>query len=124
MARVFYLKRVNPRSLGGRRPEVEFRQNYHEGGLVGRVRQGADSDCMIANPAAGTYYSSSAIHDILEAVSVPKVEVRLSNTHPREEVWRHTSTIFPVVDALVGGMGVYGYRAAAGYEPSVGPSGL
>ncbi len=143
MARIFVLNGVNLRSLGERRPEVygektlkdmeqllrgefpgvefEFRQTDHEGELVAWIHEAADSEGLIVNPGAWTHYSY-AIHDALEAVSVPKVEVHLSNVHSREEVWRHTSVISPVVDAVVAGMGVYGYRAAAEYILSVGPS--
>jgi 3-dehydroquinate dehydratase len=39
-----------------------------------------------------------------------------------EEVWCHTSVISPVVDAVVAGRGVYGYRAGADYILCVGPS--
>jgi 3-dehydroquinate dehydratase-2 len=101
--------------------EFEFRQTDHEGELVAWIHEAADSEGLIVNPGAWTHYSY-AIHDALEAVSVPKVEVHLSNVHSREEVWRHTSVVSPVVDAVVAGMGVYGYRAAAEYILSVGPS--
>ena len=120
MARIFVLKRVNLRSLGERRPEAEFRQTDHDRGFVASIRQGADSEGIIANPGAWLHYSC-AIHDTLEAVSVPNVEVHLYNVHPREEVWWHTFVISPVVEAVVGAMGVYGYRAATGYTLSVGP---
>ena len=64
-----------------------------------------------------------ALHDAPEVVSVPNVEAHLSNVHSREEVWRHTSMISPIVDAVVAGMGVFGYRVAAEYVPSsLGPS--
>ena len=142
MARIFVLNWVNLRSLGERRPEVygdqtlndieqllpgefpgvEFRQTDHEGESVGWIRQAAKSEGLIVNPGAWTHYSY-AIHDALEAVSVPKVEVHLSNVHSREEVWRHTSVISPVVDAVVAGMGAYGYRAAAEHLLSLGASG-
>ena len=136
MAKVFVLNGANLGSLGERRPEVygmetlqdieemlrsefpdvvfEFRQTDHEGEFVGCIREAANSRGLILNPGAWSHYSY-AIHDALEAVSVPKVEVHLSNIHSREEVWRHTSVISPVVDAVVAGMGVYGYRAAVGY---------
>src|SRR5687767_11394395 len=109
--------------LRGEFPGVEFesRQTDHEGELVAWIHEAADSEGLIVNPGAWTHYSY-AIHDALEAVSVPKVEVHLSNVHSREEVWRHMSVISPVVDAVVAGMGVYGYRAAAEYILSVGPS--
>ncbi len=144
MARIFVLNGVNLRSLGERRPEVygnrtledikqllrgefpgvefEFRQTDHEGELVGWIREATDSEGLIVNPGAWSHYSY-AIHDALEAVSVPKVEVHLSNVYSRKEVWRHTSVISPVVDAVVAGMGAYGYRAAAEYLLSLGASG-
>ena len=144
MARIFVLNGVNLRSLGERRPEVygnrtledieqllrgefpgvefEFRQTDHEGELVGWIRKATESEGLIVNPGAWSHYSY-AIHDALEAVSVPKVEVHLSNVYSREEVWRHTSVVSPVVDAVVAGMGAYGYRAAAGYLLSPGASG-
>ena len=143
MSRIFVLNGVNLGSLGERRPEVygkqtlgdierllrgafpevafELRQTDHEGELVGWIREAAESSVgLIVNPGAWTHYSY-AIHDALETVSVPKVEVHLSNVHSREEVWRHTSVISPVVDATVAGMGVHGYRAAAEYILSVRP---
>ena len=144
MARIFVLNGVNLRSLlGERRPEVygeqaledieqllrgefpgvEFRQTDHEGELVAWIREAAISDGLIVNPEAWTHYSH-AIHDALEAVSAPKVDVHLSNVHSREEVWRHTSVISPIVDSVVAGMGVYCYRFAAGYILSVGSSEL
>jgi 3-dehydroquinate dehydratase-2 len=48
-------------------------------------------------------------------VSAPKVEVHLSNIHSREEAWRRTSVVSPVVDAVVAGMGASGYLAAVRY---------
>ena len=43
-----------------------------------------------------------------------KVETHLSNVHVRES-WRRRSVISPAVDAVVAGMGLYGYEAAVGY---------
>lgn len=136
MPRIFVLNGVNLGTLGERRPEVygsrtlqdveglarrefpgvelEFRQTDHEGELVAWIRESATSEGVVVNPGAWTHYSY-AIHDALEAVSVPKVEVHLSNVHARAEVWRHSSVISPAVDAIVAGMGPYGYLAAIGY---------
>ncbi|HSL01769.1 MAG TPA: type II 3-dehydroquinate dehydratase [Rubrobacteraceae bacterium] len=136
MARIFILNGVNLGTLGERRPEVygsqslddvrrwarqefpdadlDFRQTDHEGEMVAWIRESATSDGVVVNPGAWTHYSY-AIHDALEAVSVPKVEVHLSNVHARAEVWRHSSVISPAVDAVVAGMGTYGYLAAIGY---------
>jgi 3-dehydroquinate dehydratase-2 len=135
LPRVFVLNGVNLASLGERRPEVygegtlqdleellrttfpdvelEFRQTDHEGDLVAWIHEAADSDGLVVNPGAWTHYSY-AIHDALEIVAVPKVEVHLSNVHSREE-WRRTSVVSPVVDAVVAGMGANGYLAAVRY---------
>ncbi len=133
--KVFVLNGVNLGTLGQRRPEVygtltlndiekillsefpgvefEFRQTDHEGEMVGFIREAAESAGLAINPGAWTHYSY-ALHDALEAVSVPKVEVHLSNVHAREE-WRRRSVVSPAVDAVVAGMGAYGYRAAVAY---------
>ncbi|HEX2181842.1 MAG TPA: type II 3-dehydroquinate dehydratase [Rubrobacteraceae bacterium] len=135
MPRVFVLNGVNLGSLGERRPEVygsqslgdieeqlrgefpdvdlEFRQTDYEGEFVGWVREAAASDGLVVNPGAWTHYSY-AIHDALEAVSVPKVEVHLSNVHAREG-WRRVSVVSPAVDSTLAGMGVSGYLAAVRY---------
>ncbi len=91
----------------------EFRQTDHEGEMVDFIRESVGSAGLIINPGAWTHYSY-ALHDALEAVDIPKVEVHLSNVHAREG-WRRVSVISPAVDAVVAGMGAYGYRAAVEY---------
>ena len=133
--RVFVLNGVNLGTLGHRQPEIygtltlndiesllrnqfpsvnfEFRQTDHEGEMVDFIRESVGSAGLIVNPGAWTHYSY-ALHDALEAVDTPKVEVHLSNVHAREG-WRRVSVISPAVDAVVAGMGAYGYRAAVEY---------
>jgi 3-dehydroquinate dehydratase II len=135
LARVFVLNGVNLGTLGERQREVygtltlvdihsllrqgfpgvefEFRQTDHEGEMVGFIREAARSAGLVINPGAWTHYSY-ALHDALQAIDVPKVEVHLSNVHGREE-WRRRSIVSPAVDAVVAGMGVHGYRAAVGF---------
>ena len=135
MAGVFVLNGVNLGALGTRRPEVygtltlkdieqrlrdafpnvdlEFRQTDFEGEMVGFIREAGEGDGLVINAGAWTHYSY-ALHDALEAVEVPKVEVHISNVHGREE-WRRHSVISPAVDAVIAGMGPYGYEAAVGY---------
>jgi len=132
---VFILNGVNLGTLGQRRPEVygiltlnyieriledefpavvfEFRQTDYEGEMVGFIREAAESDGLVLNPGAWTHYSY-AIHDSLEVVDVPKVEVHLSNVHARES-WRRHSVVSPAVDAVIAGMGASGYVAAVRY---------
>jgi 3-dehydroquinate dehydratase-2 len=135
LSKVFVLNGVNLGTLGTRRPEiygtltlddierlikdeypaldVVFRQTDSEGEMVGFTREAAGSDGLIINAGAWTHYSY-ALHDALEVLDVPKVEVHLSNVHTREE-WRRVSVISPVVDALIAGMGAHGYVAAVRY---------
>ncbi len=136
MARFFVLNGVNLGALGTRRPDVygtqtlgdieadlrsqfsgvdlEFRQSDYEGEMVGWIGEARDADGLAINPGAWSHYSY-ALHDALETLPVPKVEVHLSNIHAREEAWRHTSVVSPAVDAVVAGMGAHGYAAAIGY---------
>jgi 3-dehydroquinate dehydratase-2 len=112
---VLTLKDIEER-LRERFPEVEFesRQTDHEGEMVGYIREARGSDGIVINPGAWAHYSY-AIHDALEAVEdVPKVETHLSNVHARAP-WRRHSVISPAVNAVVAGMGPYGYEAAVGY---------
>ena len=133
--RLFILNGVNLGTLGQRRPEIygiltlndiekllreefqevefEFRQTDHEGEMVGFIREAADSAGLVINPGAWTHYSY-ALHDALETVDVPKVEVHLSNVHAREG-WRRHSVTSSAVHAVVTGMGAHGYKAAVRY---------
>jgi 3-dehydroquinate dehydratase II len=135
LSKVFVLNGVNLGTLGTRRPEVygtmtlddierlikdefpgldlEFRQTDFEGGMVAFTREAASSDGLVINAGAWTHYSY-ALHDALEALDVPKVEVHLSNVHKRED-WRRVSVISPAVDAVIAGMGARGYVAAVRY---------
>jgi len=132
LSKVFILNGVNLGALGTRRPEVygtmtlddierllrdefpeldlEFRQTDFEGEMIGLIREAASSDGLVINAGAWTHYSY-ALHDALESLDVPKVEVHLSNVLAREE-WRRVSVISPVVDAVIAGMGAQGYLAA------------
>ena len=132
---VYVLNGVNLGTLGTRRPEVygtltlddiesllqkefsgvnfEFRQTDYEGAMVGFIREAAGSDGLLINPGAWTHYAY-ALHDALETLDVPKVEVHLSNVHGRE-TWRRRSVVSPAVNAVVAGMGEWGYVAAARY---------
>ena len=135
MSKIFVLNGVNLGALGTRRPEIygtmtlddierllkeefpeldlEFRQTDFEGEMLGLIREAASSDGLVINAGAWTHYSY-ALHDALESLKVPKVEVHLSNVHAREK-WRRVSVISPVVDAVIAGMGAQGYVAAVRY---------
>jgi 3-dehydroquinate dehydratase-2 len=101
--------------------EFEFRQTDYEGEMVSFIREAAETSGLAINPGAWTHYSY-ALHDALETVDAPKVEVHISNVHAREG-WRRRSVVSPAVDAVVAGMGAYGYIAAVGYILSTAKDG-
>jgi 3-dehydroquinate dehydratase II len=68
------------------------------------------SDGVIVNPGAWSHYSY-AIHDALDILDVPIVEVHLSNIEQREE-WRRTSVVAGLAAHRVLGKGPDGYREA------------
>jgi 3-dehydroquinate dehydratase-2 len=89
---------------------VRCRQTNNEGEFVEWCHDATQFDGVIVNPGAWTHYSW-AIHDALELVNAPIVEVHLSNVDEREE-WRRTSVISDLRAERIVGRGPDGYRAA------------
>jgi len=90
---------------------VRFFQTNHEGDFVEHLHEVMDlADGIILNPGAWTHYSW-AIHDALELVKLPAIEVHLSSVTEREE-WRQRSVVRDLCAATVSGKGVDGYREA------------
>jgi 3-dehydroquinate dehydratase II len=93
------------------RCHVRCRQTNNEGEYVDWCHDALDwADGVIVNPGAWTHYSY-AIHDALELLTVPVVEVHLSNTDEREG-WRRQSVIADLAAKRVVGKGPDGYREA------------
>lgn len=91
--------------------DIEFFQSNLEGELVDKIQECyGDADGIIINPAAYTH-SSIAIRDALSAVSLPAIEVHISNIHRREE-FRQKSMISPVTAGQIVGFGPVGYHLA------------
>ncbi len=65
---------------------------------------------VIINPAAFTH-TSVAIRDTLSAVQIPCIEVHISNIYAREP-FRHHSYISDVAEAVISGLGSFGYDCA------------
>jgi 3-dehydroquinate dehydratase II len=136
--RIIVLNGVNLNMLGRRNPEVygglsiaelesriyrwaremeltvQCRQTNSEAEFIKWCHDAYDNtDGMVVNPAAWTHYAWS-IHDALEPLTIPVVEVHLSNVDVRDE-WRRTSVISDVVAARFVGHGPDGYRMALEY---------
>ena len=93
---------------------VRCRQTNSEGEYIGWIHDAyRDADGVIVNPGAWSHYSY-AIHDALEILDVPIVEVHLSNIEQREE-WRSHSVIADLMALRVIGKGPDGYREALEY---------
>ena len=98
--------------------DLQTFQTNHEGALVDRIHaaRGTPVGFVIINPAAFTH-TSVAVRDALAAVALPFVEVHLSNVH-RREAFRHHSYFSDLAEAVIAGMGPYGYEAALGFALS------
>jgi 3-dehydroquinate dehydratase II len=90
---------------------VQCRQTNDEGEFIKWLHDALDNvDGVVVNPGAWTHYMWS-IHDALELLTIPVVEVHLSNVDEREE-WRRTSVLSGVVAARFVGHGPDGYKMA------------
>jgi 3-dehydroquinate dehydratase-2 len=91
--------------------EVEFFQSNHEGKIVDKIQDSVNKIFgIIINPAAFTH-TSIAIRDALSSISVPTIEVHISNIYAREE-FRHKSYIAAAAIGQIAGLGIDGYLFA------------
>lgn len=90
---------------------VGFYQSNHEGDLVDAI-QGALGvyDGIVINPGAYTH-TSIALLDAVKAVSLPTVEVHISDVNAREE-FRRISYIRAACATTIAGHGTNGYLEA------------
>lgn len=138
MAKILVLNGPNLNLLGTREPEhygktalddinqnlaeqankaghaLESYQSNAEHELVDRIHQAAADGVafIIINPAAFTH-TSVAIRDALAGVSIPFIEVHLSNIYARED-FRHQSYFSDIAVGVISGLGAQGYELALG----------
>lgn len=136
MASILVLHGPNLNRLGTREPgvygattleqinqhlrELASQQGHHllslqsnaEHELIERIHAAGDEaiDFIIINPAAFTH-TSVAIRDALLSVSIPFIEVHLSNVYKREP-FRHHSYFSDVAEGVICGLGAKGYELA------------
>ncbi len=91
--------------------EVEFFQTNGEGEIIGKIQQAeGEFDGIILNPAGYTH-TSVAISDAIRAVSVPVIEVHITNIFAREE-YRAKTITGSAAKGVISGLGVEGYILA------------
>lgn len=97
-------------SAGGH--DLAWFQSNAEHELIGRIHQARDEGTaiIVINPAAFTH-TSVALRDALSAVSIPFIEVHLSNPHAREP-FRHHSYLSDIAVGVICGFGGQSYQLA------------
>ncbi len=92
--------------------EIQFLQSNSEAEIIDRIHAAKKEDVsfMILNPAALTH-TSVALRDALLAVTIPFIEVHVSNVHAREEFRKHSFLSDIAVGSIVG-LGTQGYDLA------------
>lgn len=91
---------------------VDVRQSNHEGHLIDWLHEAQASGAKAVLLNAGAYtHSSIAIHDAIKAITVPVIEVHLSNPHQRE-TFRHKSYVGEAAIGTVSGFGAMSYTLA------------
>jgi len=92
--------------------DITVFQSNHEGAIIDRIQEAYfdGTEGIVINPGAYTHYSY-AIRDALASITVPKVEIHISDITKREE-FRKTSVTAPACDKQIYGQGLDGYLQA------------
>mgnify|MGYP000002751216 CR=1 FL=1 len=102
------LKQSNPDLV------IEYFQSNIEGELIDAIQQaGFSADGIILNPGGYTH-TSVAIGDAIASITVPVIEVHISNVHARED-FRKISHVSAKARGTICGLGLEGYALAAQY---------
>ena len=89
--------------------EIDYTQSNIEGELIDTLHKAeGEYDGVLFN-AGGYTHTSVALRDAIDAVSVPVIEIHISNVAAREE-FRHTSLIGATCVGTIAGVGLDSYR--------------
>jgi 3-dehydroquinate dehydratase-2 len=91
---------------------IDMRQSNHEGHLIDWLHEAnaRGAKAVILNPGGFTH-TSVALHDAIKSITVPVIEVHLSNPHARE-AFRHKSYVASAAKGTIAGFGAASYMLA------------
>lgn len=91
---------------------IDMRQSNHEGHLIDWLHEAnaLRVKAVLLNPGGFTH-TSVALHDAVKSITVPVIEVHLSNPHAREE-FRRKSFVGAAVKGTIAGFGATSYLLA------------
>ena len=91
--------------------ELVFEQSNAEHEIIAWLHDAyRDGAAVVINPA-GLSFQSVPVLDALRILSIPIVEIHISNIHARDEAHRH-SLMSSVVTTVIAGAGAFGYQLA------------
>jgi 3-dehydroquinate dehydratase-2 len=91
--------------------EFDYLQSNHEGDLINKLHEvGFDYDGIVLN-AGGYSHTSVALADAVKSITVPVIEVHISNIFARE-AFRSHSYLSPVCKGIISGFGMTSYKLA------------
>lgn len=95
--------------------DIAVFQSNHEGAIIDKIQEAYfdGTEGIVINPGAYTHYSY-AIRDALASITVPKVEIHISDITKREE-FRKISVTAPACDKQIYGQGLNGYLQAINF---------
>ena len=91
--------------------QLAFMQSNAEADIIAALHKAGNTAQAVIINAAGYSHTSVAIADAVRMLSIPIIEVHLSNTQAREE-FRHQSHIAPLATGIIAGFGAESYRLA------------
>lgn len=91
--------------------ELVYFQSNIEGEIVSKIQEVGFSSHGIVLNAGGYTHTSVAIADAVASISVPTIEVHISNVYAREE-FRHHSLIAAYCKGVIAGFGLNSYKLA------------